>query len=241
MTSGPSRVPDRDRPDRSDVPRRAGSGRRDRGEAPRRHRRRRAAHPLHRTSAPRLVARHRCAACSSPNRSSRRRGCWPRPAATAWSRSTTTSCAACGPTSCACSEPSNRGVGRGRFRRSATMTACSWSVASCSTTRGVIRTSSRACCTSSPTAARTPSCWFGTHPGGPATIDDDVPLQHAAGELPYLLKVLAAAEPLSLQTHPTRPAGRAGLRPGRARRPGGRRARRASTATRIPSPSCCAR
>ena len=46
--------------------------------------------------------------------------------------------------------------------------------------------------------------WFGTHAGGPATTDGDVPLQHTTGELPYLLKVLAAAEPLSLQTHPTR-------------------------------------
>src|SRR5215213_1649312 len=46
--------------------------------------------------------------------------------------------------------------------------------------------------------------WFGTHPGGPATLTDDSPLEDTAGRLPYLLKVLAAVEPLSLQTHPTR-------------------------------------
>ena len=45
--------------------------------------------------------------------------------------------------------------------------------------------------------------WLGTHPGGPATLVGDGPLRDAAGELPYLLKVLVAAEPLSLQTHPS--------------------------------------
>ena len=44
--------------------------------------------------------------------------------------------------------------------------------------------------------------WIGTHPSGPATLDDGRPLRDIAGELPYLLKVLAAAEPLSLQAHP---------------------------------------
>ena len=44
--------------------------------------------------------------------------------------------------------------------------------------------------------------WIGTHPNGPATLDDGRPLSDLTGELPYLLKVLAAAEPLSLQTHP---------------------------------------
>jgi mannose-6-phosphate isomerase len=33
--------------------------------------------------------------------------------------------------------------------------------------------------------------------------DDGTPLQERTGELPYLLKVLAAVEPLSLQVHPT--------------------------------------
>ncbi len=46
--------------------------------------------------------------------------------------------------------------------------------------------------------------WLGTHPGGPATLADGRALADASGELPYLLKLLAADVPLSLQTHPTR-------------------------------------
>jgi mannose-6-phosphate isomerase len=45
--------------------------------------------------------------------------------------------------------------------------------------------------------------WLGTHPNGPAMIDDR-PLSDVTGDLPYLLKVLAAARPLSLQAHPNR-------------------------------------
>lgn len=49
--------------------------------------------------------------------------------------------------------------------------------------------------------------WFGTHPGGPATVVEagqpDRPLAEVAGALPYLLKLLAARAPLSLQAHPT--------------------------------------
>ncbi|HYN33154.1 MAG TPA: mannose-6-phosphate isomerase, class I [Ilumatobacteraceae bacterium] len=45
--------------------------------------------------------------------------------------------------------------------------------------------------------------WLGTHPNGPAITDDGRPLRELTGGLPYLLKVLAAAEPLSLQVHPT--------------------------------------
>jgi mannose-6-phosphate isomerase len=44
--------------------------------------------------------------------------------------------------------------------------------------------------------------WLGTHPGAPSTVDDGRPLRETSGDLPYLLKLLAAAEPLSLQTHP---------------------------------------
>ncbi|MGZ4766377.1 MAG: type I phosphomannose isomerase catalytic subunit, partial [Ilumatobacteraceae bacterium] len=44
--------------------------------------------------------------------------------------------------------------------------------------------------------------WMGTHPLAPSTIDDGAPLRSVAGDLPYLLKLMAAAEPLSLQTHP---------------------------------------
>ncbi len=44
--------------------------------------------------------------------------------------------------------------------------------------------------------------WLGTHPNGAAALDDGTPLADVAGPLPYLLKVLACSEPLSLQTHP---------------------------------------
>lgn len=44
--------------------------------------------------------------------------------------------------------------------------------------------------------------WLGTHPSAPSTLDDGSPLASSSGELPYLLKILAAARPLSLQTHP---------------------------------------
>ncbi|MDP9463262.1 MAG: mannose-6-phosphate isomerase, class I [Actinomycetota bacterium] len=46
--------------------------------------------------------------------------------------------------------------------------------------------------------------WMGTHPMAPSTIEDGSSLQSVAGELPYLLKLLAAAHALSLQTHPGR-------------------------------------
>lgn len=62
--------------------------------------------------------------------------------------------------------------------------------------------------------------WYGAHPGGPATVEDE-PLnaiiaadpQAALGEnvaaefdnkLPFLLKILSADEPLSLQAHPSK-------------------------------------
>ena len=57
--------------------------------------------------------------------------------------------------------------------------------------------------------------WLGTHPGGPATLDDGTPLRDLTGPLGYLLKVLAAAEPLSLQTHPDAARAAAGHRDGR--------------------------
>jgi mannose-6-phosphate isomerase len=46
--------------------------------------------------------------------------------------------------------------------------------------------------------------WLGTHPNGPSAVVGGGPLVERTGELPYLLKVLAAARPLSLQVHPTR-------------------------------------
>lgn len=57
--------------------------------------------------------------------------------------------------------------------------------------------------------------WLGTHPNGPAHLADGRPLHDVTGDLPYLLKVLAAAEPLSLQTHPTRAQAEAGHAAGR--------------------------
>ncbi|MBS32165.1 MAG: mannose-6-phosphate isomerase, class I, partial [Acidimicrobiaceae bacterium] len=44
--------------------------------------------------------------------------------------------------------------------------------------------------------------WLGTHHRGPATFEDGVALETVTGELPYLLKLLSAGNPLSLQTHP---------------------------------------
>jgi len=46
--------------------------------------------------------------------------------------------------------------------------------------------------------------WLGTHPNGPTALDDGTPLEELSGRLPYLLKVLSAAQPLSLQAHPSR-------------------------------------
>lgn len=44
--------------------------------------------------------------------------------------------------------------------------------------------------------------WLGTHPNGPTQLADGTPLAAVSGHLPYLLKVLSAAQPLSLQAHP---------------------------------------
>ena len=52
--------------------------------------------------------------------------------------------------------------------------------------------------------------WFGTHPGGPSSTDEG-PLHDISGDLTYLLKVLAAGEPLSIQTHPTSAQAAAGF------------------------------
>jgi len=53
--------------------------------------------------------------------------------------------------------------------------------------------------------------WLGTHPNGPTTFADGTALSDRTGELPYLLKVLAAAQPLSLQVHPTAEQARDGF------------------------------
>ena len=56
--------------------------------------------------------------------------------------------------------------------------------------------------------------WIGTHPRGAAVLDDGRALSELVGELPYLLKVLAAAQPLSLQTHPNADQATAGYAAG---------------------------
>jgi len=53
--------------------------------------------------------------------------------------------------------------------------------------------------------------WLGTHAEGPAQFSDGGPLADESGELPYLLKLLAAAQPLSLQTHPNAQQATAGF------------------------------
>jgi mannose-6-phosphate isomerase len=61
--------------------------------------------------------------------------------------------------------------------------------------------------------------WLGAHPGSPARIIDPAAAGGAAdlaawpetADLPYLLKVLAAAGPLSLQAHPSSAQARAGF------------------------------
>lgn len=53
--------------------------------------------------------------------------------------------------------------------------------------------------------------WLGTHQSAPSLLDDGESLSSVAGELPYLLKILAAAQPLSLQTHPDSATAAAGF------------------------------
>ncbi|TPW73568.1 mannose-6-phosphate isomerase, class I [Schumannella sp. 10F1B-5-1] len=55
--------------------------------------------------------------------------------------------------------------------------------------------------------------WLGAHPGSPARIADGsgTLLDVVDGRLPFLLKVLAAASPLSLQAHPTPAQAEAGF------------------------------
>ena len=44
--------------------------------------------------------------------------------------------------------------------------------------------------------------WFGTHPTTPTRLDDGSALADIA-DLPYLVKLLAAEQPLSIQAHET--------------------------------------
>ena len=54
--------------------------------------------------------------------------------------------------------------------------------------------------------------WLGTHPGSPSRVAGrDGDLRDVVGELPYLVKILAAGRTLSLQAHPTTEQARAGF------------------------------
>lgn len=61
---------------------------------------------------------------------------------------------------------------------------------------------------SQPTGKPVAEVWMGTHPMSPSTAVDaegrTVSLAEVAGDLPYLVKLLAADKPLSLQVHPSR-------------------------------------
>ncbi|MBO0979403.1 mannose-6-phosphate isomerase, class I [Microbacterium sp. SD291] len=62
-----------------------------------------------------------------------------------------------------------------------------------------------------PTGAPEAEVWFGDHPGDPADVDGGGTLDAVTGgTLPYLLKLLAAGAPLSIQVHPTIEQARAG-------------------------------
>jgi len=55
-----------------------------------------------------------------------------------------------------------------------------------------------------PTGSPEAEVWFGDHPGDPADVAGGSTLDAVTGgKLPYLLKLLAAADPLSIQVHPT--------------------------------------
>lgn len=62
-----------------------------------------------------------------------------------------------------------------------------------------------------PSGAPEAEVWFGDHPGDPADVEGDGTLDGVTGgTLPYLLKLLAAAQPLSIQVHPTIEQAKAG-------------------------------
>lgn len=62
-----------------------------------------------------------------------------------------------------------------------------------------------------PTGDPEAEVWFGDHPGDPSDVAGGGTLdQITGGSLPYLLKLLAAGRPLSIQVHPTIAQARAG-------------------------------
>lgn len=68
-----------------------------------------------------------------------------------------------------------------------------------------------------PSATPQAEIWMGTHSGAPSEVqlesrDATMPLREVLrSELPFLLKILAADKPLSIQAHPTQAAARAGF------------------------------
>lgn len=66
-----------------------------------------------------------------------------------------------------------------------------------------------------PDGGRLAELWMGTHPLGQSTVvvggDELVRLSDVAGDLPFMLKILAADRPLSLQVHPNLAMARAGF------------------------------
>lgn len=67
-----------------------------------------------------------------------------------------------------------------------------------------------------PSGAPEAELWFGDHPGAPAFAADGAPLgawlaARGAQPLPYLLKLLAAGSPLSIQAHPSKAQAEAGF------------------------------
>jgi mannose-6-phosphate isomerase len=53
--------------------------------------------------------------------------------------------------------------------------------------------------------------WMGAHPGDPSRVPDGRSLAEVEPELPYMVKLLAAEEPLSIQAHPDREQARRGF------------------------------
>ncbi len=62
-----------------------------------------------------------------------------------------------------------------------------------------------------PTGRPEAELWLGTHPGSPARLVGGGDLRETTGELPFLLKLLAAGSTLSLQAHPTTARAREGF------------------------------
>ncbi|MCL8027614.1 mannose-6-phosphate isomerase, class I [Nocardioides bruguierae] len=62
--------------------------------------------------------------------------------------------------------------------------------------------------------------WMGTHPLGPAMVqveDERRPLSDVSGDIPFMMKILSAARPLSIQVHPNADLARQGYKEEEAR------------------------